>query len=32
VTWLNGLGTKLIRDLRRIRLPGAVEQDREQLL
>jgi NAD(P)-dependent dehydrogenase (short-subunit alcohol dehydrogenase family) len=28
-TWLNALGFKLIRDLRRIRLPAAVEQDRE---
>jgi NAD(P)-dependent dehydrogenase (short-subunit alcohol dehydrogenase family) len=32
VTWLNALGAKLIRDLRRIRLPNAVEQDREQQL
>jgi NAD(P)-dependent dehydrogenase (short-subunit alcohol dehydrogenase family) len=32
VTWLNALGTKLIRDLRRIRLPSAVDQDREQHL
>jgi NAD(P)-dependent dehydrogenase (short-subunit alcohol dehydrogenase family) len=30
VTWLNALGAKLIRDLRRVRLPGVVEQDREQ--
>jgi NAD(P)-dependent dehydrogenase (short-subunit alcohol dehydrogenase family) len=28
-TWLNPLGIRLIRDLRRLRLPTAVEQDRE---
>jgi NAD(P)-dependent dehydrogenase (short-subunit alcohol dehydrogenase family) len=28
-TWLSALGFKLIRDLRRLRLPTAVEQDRE---
>jgi NAD(P)-dependent dehydrogenase (short-subunit alcohol dehydrogenase family) len=29
VTWLNALGLKLIRDLRRLRTPSAVEQDPE---
>lgn len=28
-TWLNALGLRMIRDLRRLRLPTAVEQDRE---
>ena len=27
VTWLNPLGLRLIRDLRRLRLPSSVEQD-----
>ena len=29
MTWLNPLGLKLIRDLRRLRMPTAVEHDRE---
>jgi hypothetical protein len=28
-TWLNALGFKLIRDLRRLRIPTAMEPDRE---
>jgi hypothetical protein len=28
-TWLNALGFKLIRDLRRLRMPTAVESDHE---
>jgi NAD(P)-dependent dehydrogenase (short-subunit alcohol dehydrogenase family) len=28
-TWLNGIGLKMIRGLRQLRLPSAVEQDRE---
>ena len=28
-TWLNALGFKLIRDLRRLRIPTAIEPDRK---